>query len=113
MRFHNRPAITGGEKIPAPQAAAPPKPLQLPPGLEQVLPVSKAASYFGDSIRAVNCRNKNEIPFGSCRGNLFGGVATVDSHPSGSGRIKFTPPLCNQTPSAVTHRAPVLCAPPN
>ena len=103
MRSHNRPAITGWEKLPAPQAAAPPKPLQLPPGLEQVLPVSKAASYFGDSIRAVNCRNKNEIPFGSCRGTLFGGFAMVDSHVGGSVRIKFTPPVNNMSHFEVTH----------
>jgi len=103
MRAHNRPAITGWEKLPASQAATPAKPLQLPPGLEQVLPVSKAASYFGDSIRAVNCRNKNEIPFGSCRGTLFGGFAMVDSHLSGSVRIKFTPPVNNMTHFEVTH----------
>jgi hypothetical protein len=103
MRAHNRPAITGWEGLPAPQAATPPKPLQLPPGLEQVLPVSKAASYFGDSIRAVNCRNKNEIPFGSCRGTLFGGFAMVDSHLSGSVRIKFTSPVNNMTHFEVTH----------
>jgi hypothetical protein len=103
MRAHNRPAITGWEKLPAPQAATPPKPLQLPPGLEQVLPVSKAASYFGDSIRAVNCRNKNEIPFGSCRGTLFGGFAMVDSHLSGSVRIKFTTPVNHMTHFEVTH----------
>lgn len=102
MRAHHRPAITGWEKLPAPQAATPAKPLQLPPGLEQVLPVSKAASYFGDSIRAVNCRNKNEIPFGSCRGSLFGGFAMVDSHLSGSVRIKFTSPVNNMTHFEVT-----------
>jgi hypothetical protein len=102
-RAHNRSAITGWEKLPEPQAAIPPKPLQLPPGLEQVLPVSKAASYFGDSIRAVNCRNKNEIPFGSCRGTLFGGFAMVDSHLSGAVRIKFTPPVNNMTHFEVTH----------
>lgn len=103
MRAHNRHAITGWEKLPTPQAGTPSKPLQLPPGLEQVLPVSKAASYFGDSIRAVNCRNKNEIPFGSCRGTLFGGFAMVDSHLSGSVRIKFTPPVNNMTHFEVTH----------
>jgi hypothetical protein len=103
MRAHNRPAITGWEKLPAPHAATPSKPLQLPPGLEQLLPVSKAASYFGDSIRAVNCRNKNEIPLGSCRGNLFGGFAMVDSHLSGTVRIKFTPPVNNMTHFEVTH----------
>lgn len=103
MRAHNRLATTGWEKLPAPQASTPPKPLQLPPGLEQVLPVSKAASYFGDSIRAVNCRNKKEIPFGSCRGILFGGFAMVDSHLSGSVRIKFTPAVDNTTHFEVTH----------
>jgi hypothetical protein len=103
MRARNRPAITGWETLSAPQAAPPSSRLQLPPGLEQVLPLSKAASYFGDSIRAVNCRNKNEIPFGSCRGNLFGGFAMVDSHLSGFVRIKFTPPINDTTHFEVTH----------
>lgn len=77
--------------------------LQLPPGLEQVLPLSKAASYFGDSIRAVNCRDAREMQFGSCRGTLFGGFAMVDSHLSGSVRIRFTEPVGNVTHFEVTH----------
>lgn len=77
--------------------------LQLPPGLEQELPLSKAASYFGDSIRAVNCRDPREMQFGSCRGQLFGGFAMVDSHLSGTVRIRFTEPTGDVTHFEVTH----------
>ncbi len=95
-------AVSGWKPLPQPQDAST-KPLQLPPGLEQVLPLSKAASYFGDSIRAVNCQDPNEARFGSCRGPLFGGFAMVDSHLSGSVRIKFSQPVNRITHFEVTH----------
>jgi len=78
-------------------------PLQLPPGLEQVLPLSKAASYFGDAIRAVNCRNDKDSQYGSCGSLLFGGLAMVDSHLTGTSGSKFTPPVSNITHFEVTH----------
>jgi hypothetical protein len=71
--------------------------LRLPPGLEQVLPISKAASYFGDGITPLNCREPKDIQTGSCGHVLFGGLAMVDSHLSGRLRIKFTPPENNLT----------------
>jgi hypothetical protein len=67
--------------------------LQLPPGLEQVLPLSKAASYFGDGISALDCQDEQDIQWGSCNNLLFGGLAMVDCHLSGSIRIKFSPPV--------------------
>ncbi|HEY7494180.1 MAG TPA: hypothetical protein VIH59_24145, partial [Candidatus Tectomicrobia bacterium] len=67
--------------------------LQLPPGLEQVLPLSKAASYFGDGISALDCQDEQSIRWGSCNNLLFGGLAMVDCHLSGSVRIKFSPPV--------------------
>jgi hypothetical protein len=69
--------------------------LQLPPGLEQVLPLSKAASYFGDGISALDCQDEQGIQWGSCNNLLFGGLAMVDCHLSGSIRIKFSPPVDN------------------
>ncbi|MGH8070035.1 MAG: hypothetical protein ACRERE_33285, partial [Candidatus Entotheonellia bacterium] len=69
--------------------------LRLPPGLEQVLPLSKAASYFGDGISALDCQDEQGIRWGSCNNLLFGGLAMVDSHLSGSIRIKFSPPVDN------------------
>ena len=72
-------------------------PLQLPPGLEQVLPLSKAASYFGDSILAINCEDPAEVQYGTCENLLFRGLALVNSHLSGHIRIKFTPPANNFT----------------
>jgi hypothetical protein len=67
--------------------------LRLPPGLEQVLPLSRAASYFGDGIAALDCQDERDIQWGSCNNLLFAGLAMVDSHLSGSIRIKFSPPV--------------------
>jgi hypothetical protein len=80
-----------------PPDTAPAKPLQLPPEMDQVLPLSKTSSYFGDGISALNCRDEKEIQWGSCGNPLFGGLAMVDSHLSGSIRIKFSPPANNLT----------------
>jgi len=68
-------------------------PLQLPPGLEQVLPLNKDLSYFGDGIAALNCRSAETIKYGSGGSLLFGGLVMVDSHLSGNIRIKFSPPV--------------------
>jgi len=72
-------------------------PLQLPPGLEQVLPLNKESSYFGDGITAINARTPRDIQWGSSGNFLFGGLAMVDSHLSGNLRIKFSPPVDNIT----------------
>ncbi len=87
---------TGWEALGAPEGEAP-APLRLPPNLEQTLPLSRAASYFGDGIGAVNCSDPQSIQFGSCGNWLFGGLAMVDSHLSGNIRIRFTPPQNNVT----------------
>ena len=68
-------------------------PLQLPVGLEQVLPLSKNASYFGDGISPVNTSDARGVQWGSTGNWLFGGLALVDSHLRGSIRIKFSPPV--------------------
>ncbi len=102
----------GGARRPAKKASAkgdaksaPPAPgrLKLPPGLEQTLPISRAASYFGDAIRAANCRDENERVFGSGRELLFGGLAMVDSHLSGELRIRFSEPDRDVTHFEVRH----------
>ena len=67
--------------------------LTLPEGLEQTLPLCKAASYYGDAIRAVNCRTDAEGKFGSGRELLFGGLAMLDSHLDGHVHIKFSEPV--------------------
>ncbi len=69
--------------------------LELPPGLEQVLPLSLEASYFGDGIAALNGQDPQGIQWGSSGNWLFGGLAMVDSHLRGSIRIKFSPPKDN------------------
>jgi hypothetical protein len=88
--------ITGWEELRQPQGISP-RALQLPPGLEQVLPLSKSASYFGDGIAPLNCRDPQGIQWGSCGQLLFGGLAMVDSHLSGNLHIRFTPPENNLT----------------
>ncbi|MEK6279425.1 MAG: hypothetical protein AABN95_03650 [Acidobacteriota bacterium] len=84
------------EELGQPQGEAPTL-LQLPPGLEQTLPLSKAASYFGDGIGAANRRDPQGIQWGSYGSWLFGGLAMVDSHLSGSLHIRFTTPVNNVT----------------
>jgi hypothetical protein len=73
------------------------KPLVLPPGLEQVLPLNKERSYFGDALRAVDCLDPQNAPLGACGGVLFGGLALMDSHLSGQVRIRFSPAVNNVT----------------
>jgi hypothetical protein len=86
-----------GDWAPFADTAQPRLPLQLPPGLEQVLPLSGAASYFGDGISPVNARDPQGIQWGSTGNLLFGGLAMVDSHLTGSIRISFTPPVNDVT----------------
>jgi hypothetical protein len=67
--------------------------IELPPGLEIVLPLNKERTYYGDALRAVDCRDPREVVFGSCGGVLFGGLGLLDSHLSGQIRIRFAPPV--------------------
>ena len=48
--------------------------LELPPGLEQVLPLNKTGSFFGDVLHAVDCADDKDLPFGTCGNQLFGGL---------------------------------------
>jgi hypothetical protein len=91
---------------PAPSAAwskHPKLPLVLPPGLEQVLPLSKEASYYGDALRPVHTTDPEEAFYGLSGNLLFGGLALLDSHLSGNVRIKFSAPVGNVTHFVVTH----------
>jgi len=88
--------LSGWERLGQPQGEAP-TPLRLPPGLEQVLPLSKAASYFGDGIGAVNCGDQQGVQWGTCGNWLFGGLALVESHLSGNVHIRFSQPSGNAT----------------
>jgi len=77
--------------------------LELPPGLQQSLPLSRAASYFGDAIRAVNCREADDQMFGGGRELLFGGLALGDSHLSGELSFRFSDPVGDVTHFEVRH----------
>jgi len=87
---------SGWEELGQPQGEAPAM-LRLPPNLEQMLPLSKAASYFGDGIGAVNCRDARGVQWGTCGSWLFGGLALVDSHLSGNLHLRFSEPVNNVT----------------
>ncbi|PYT23161.1 MAG: hypothetical protein DMG57_32910 [Acidobacteria bacterium] len=77
--------------------------LTLPPGLVEILPVSKAGSYYGDAVRIVDCPQDKDNPFGSCGNVLFGGLAMYDSHLGGSIQIRFFPPLANVSHFEIIH----------
>ena len=79
-----------------------PTPLKLPPGLVETLPLNHDGSFFGDQLRAVDCSPDvtpafpgdtpaDEVRFGTCGNQLFGGVAIIDSHLTGSLTIQFFP----------------------
>ena len=74
-----------------------PVPLKLPPGLVETLPLNKTASFFGDAFRVVDCPNGREedVKFGTCGNQLFGGLAMTDSHLNGFIQIRFQPPVNN------------------
>jgi hypothetical protein len=77
--------------------------LRLPPDLEQELPLCKDGSYYGDALRAVHTTDAAEAEYGLTGKLLFGGLAMLDTHLSGSVRIKFSPPVHNISHFEVTH----------
>ncbi|OFW30306.1 MAG: hypothetical protein A3H97_09495 [Acidobacteria bacterium RIFCSPLOWO2_02_FULL_65_29] len=77
--------------------------LKLPPDLEQELPLNKAASYYGDALRAVHTTDKAEVEYGLTGQLLFGGLAMLDTHLGGSVRITFSPPVNDVSHFEVTH----------
>lgn len=78
-------------------------PLTLPPGLKQTLQLNNEGSYYGDSLRAVDCEDDQDLPFGLCGNQLFGGLAMTSSHLRGSITITFLPPINNVSHFFVTH----------
>jgi hypothetical protein len=80
-----------------------PQPLRLPPGLTQTLDINKTASYFGDTLRPVDCENDIDLPFGICSNFLFGGHAMTSSHLEGRISIRFYPPVRNVSHFEVRH----------
>lgn len=74
-----------------------PQTLRLPAQLKQVLPLNKARSFYGDNLRAVHCREDRDSRYGSCGNLLFGGLAMLGSHLSGSVRFQFSPPINHVT----------------
>ncbi len=79
-----------------------PTPLVLPKSNVETLPINHDGSFFGDQLRAVDCSPNvtpafpgdtiaQEVPFGTCGNQLFGGLAIVDSHLTGNLVITFYP----------------------
>ena len=94
------------KKVPQPAERGSDRPqwtLQLPPGLEQVLPLNTESSYYGDALRPVHTTDVKEAKFGLTGKLLFGGLALLDSRLHGSVRIKFSPPVDNVAHFEVTH----------
>jgi hypothetical protein len=77
--------------------------LKLPPGREQVLPLNKTGSYFGDAIRAVHCEDDPDREWGSSGDVLFGGLCMLDSHLSGYLHLSFSEPVDGVTRFEVRH----------
>jgi len=94
-------------KRPAPPATSGCRPelwtLKLPSGLQQELPLNKAASYYGDALRPVHTDDTKEAEYGLTGRLLFGGLAMLDTHLGGTVRITFTPPVNDITTFEVTH----------
>src|SRR5215475_3036690 len=91
-----------------------PVPLKLPPGLVETLPLNRQGSFFGDALRAVDCSPDvtpafpgdtyvQEVRFGICGNQLFGGVAMTDSHLTGNITIQFFPTSDTTAHFVVTH----------
>lgn len=107
-------APAGGAPAPPVLAAAAPAakgtrsqrpklPLTLPPGLEQTLTLNPESSYYGDALRAVHTTDPAEIGYGLSGNLLFGGLALLDSHLTGSVRIRFSPPVNDVSHFEITH----------
>jgi hypothetical protein len=71
------------------------EPLKLPASRVLVLPLNKTASSFGDMLRAVDCAEDKDLPFGLCSNLLFGGLAITDTHLTGNITIRFQEPVRN------------------
>ncbi|HVV47716.1 MAG TPA: hypothetical protein VHC72_21035, partial [Bryobacteraceae bacterium] len=79
-----------------------PTPLKLPPGNVETLPLNHDGSFYGDQFRIVDCSPDvtpafpgdtpaDEVRFGTCGNQLFGGSALYDSHLRGNLTIQFFP----------------------
>src|SRR5512140_1485817 len=72
-----------------------PAPLKLPPGLIETLPLNRDGSFYGDQMRIVDCSptvpvafagdtQADEVRFGTCGNQLFGGLLLTDTHLTGN-----------------------------
>ncbi len=79
-----------------------PVPLKLPAGNFETLSLNHDGSYYGDQFRLVDCSPDvtpafpgetaaQEVVFGTCGNQLFGGAALFDSHLRGNITIQFFP----------------------
>lgn len=80
-----------------------PQPLRLPPGLVETLTHNKTNSFFGEAIRAVDCQNDSDLPYGTCGDQYFGGLVMGDSHLKGNIEIHFSSSIENISHFQVMH----------
>src|SRR5439155_25509847 len=67
------------------------------------LPLNKESSYHGDPLRGVHTTDPAEAEYGLTGKLLFGGLAMLDSHLTGSVAIRFSPPVNDIAHFEVTH----------
>lgn len=75
----------------------PPRPLQLPSGLEQTLPLVSDSSYIGEVFSAINAPQGSKYQATGTPDLLFGGLVMYSGALSGSIRITFTAPTGGMT----------------
>lgn len=79
-----------------------PTPLVLPPANVETLPLNHSVSFYGDALRVVDCSSivaaafagdtiDDEVTYGTCGNQFFGGDLMTSSHLTGNLTIQFTP----------------------
>lgn len=98
-------ALAASAQIREPELIFPalPKPLVLPPGNVQTLPLNKTASFFGGAYRAVDCEEPGDQELGLCSNVLFGGFVLTTSHLEGDLTIRFFPLSPSRARFTVAH----------
>ena len=95
-----------------------PTPLKLPAGNVEIMPVNHDGSFYGDQFRIVDCSPDvipafpgdtaaQEVVFGTCGNQLFGGPAIFDSHLTGNLTIQFFPTSATTAHFTVSQHVPV------
>lgn len=84
--------------------------IELPASRQLVLDLNPEMSYYGDSLRVVDCPDDRPLPgfeglpaFGTCENILFGGLAMTDAAVHGKVRITFDEPTDGRVRFTIDH----------